>query len=239
MRAAWFALVACLALVLGARSSLAAFAVPPIQGHVTDTAGVLKPEDRIELEQKLADDMARSGAEIAVFVVGSLDGQSIEDVAYTTFNTWRVGRASLDNGVLLVIAPRERRIRIETGKGVGGVLTDLQASDIIEHRIAPRLREGRYRDAIADGTDAIAESLGAQPTPDITADAPLVFLGIAVFAVAIVVVLLRRGFGAPLLWWWLAVTGRRRGMGGRGAGGGGGYSWGGGRSGGGGASGGW
>jgi uncharacterized protein len=238
MRAALLSLVVCFALVLGAGKALAAFVVPPIQGHVTDTAGVLDEADRAELERRLTDHMTRSGAEIAVFVVGSLEGQSIEDVAYTTFDTWRVGRASLDNGVLLVLAPRERRIRIETGKGVGGQLTDLQASDIIEHRIAPRLREGRYRDAIADGTDAIAEALGAQPTQEVPTPFPLLYLGIPIALVVIALALLRFGFGMPVFWWLLGAAGRGRGFGG-GRPRSGGYSGGGGRSGGGGASGSW
>jgi uncharacterized protein len=237
MRAAWVALVTCLALLLGASSALAGLVVPPIQGHITDSAGVLKPEERAELEQRLAEHMARSGAEIAVFVAASLEGQSIEDVAYTTFNTWRVGRASLDNGVLLVIAPRERRVRIETGKGVGGQLTDLQASDIIEHRIVPRLRDGRYRDAIADGTDAIAEALGSQPTSGPSVYAPPAYVSILVVIGVIVIVLLRLYLGGPFFWW-TGGGGRGRGTW-KGGGGGGGYSGGGGRSGGGGASGGW
>jgi uncharacterized protein len=237
MRAAWIALLTCLALLLSASSALAGFVVPPIQGHVTDTAGVLRQEDRAELEQRLAEHMARSGAEIAVFVVGSLESQSIEDVAYTTFNTWRIGRSSLDNGVLLVIAPKERRIRIETGKGVGGRLTDLQASDIIEHRIAPQLRNGRYREAITDGTDAIAEALGSQPTQGPSAYAPPAYVSILVLVVVIVIVLLRLYLGGPFFWW-TGGGGRGRGIW-KGGGGGGGYSGGGGRSGGGGASGGW
>src|SRR5689334_9532120 len=104
MRAVWVALVTCVALLLPAPNALASFAVPPIEGHVTDTAGVLKQADRAELELRLTEYMSQSGIEIAVFVTGSLQGQSIEDVAYTTFNSWRIGRASLDNGVLLVIA---------------------------------------------------------------------------------------------------------------------------------------
>jgi uncharacterized protein len=232
MRAVAIALIACLAWLVSTSDARASFLVPPIEGHVTDTARVLKQEERADLELRLAEYMSRSGVEIAVFVVGSLQGESIEDVAYKTFNTWRVGRAGLDNGVLLVIAPKERRVRIETGKGVGGQLTDLQASDIIEHRIAPQLREGRYRDAIADGTEAIAAALGSQPTPEPGVQPVAAFVGGLVVLVLISIALRRGRFARPLFW---------RGGGGRGGGfgGGGGYSGGGGRSGGGGASGSW
>jgi len=229
------ALVALVALALQAPTAFA-FVVPPIQGHVTDTAGVLSQTQRAELEQRLADRMQRSGAEIAVFLPASLEGQSIEDVAYATFNAWRVGRSSLDNGVLLVIAPNERRVRIETGKGVGGQLTDLQASDIIEHVIVPQLREARYRDAVADGTDAIAEALGSQATSEPGLQEPPLYVSLVAIAVLVAIVLVRLLFGGPFFWW----GGRRmRGSGDGARGPGGGYRGGGGRSGGGGASGRW
>src|SRR5262245_39709847 len=109
----WGALVA-FAIVLLALSA-AAYQPPPIQGPVTDTAGKLTPTERAEIDQKLASLKASRGNEITVFVVGSLEGESIEDVAYTTFNTWTLGSKAADNGVLLVIAPNERKIRIETG----------------------------------------------------------------------------------------------------------------------------
>lgn len=234
MRAAWLAALACLALLLGAARAQAAFSVPPIQGHLTDNAGLLGADDHAEVEQRLTRLMDTSGVEIAVFVVGSLEGETIEDVAYKTFNTWRIGRDKLDNGVLLVIAPRERSLRIETGKGVGGQLTDLQASDIIEHRIAPRLRENLYREAIDDGVDAIAGALAGGPTTPVTQAPPgyVIALGLLLL---LVFVLLRFWVGGPLFWF----GGGGRGGGSRGGGGGGGYSGGGGRSGGGGASGRW
>lgn len=240
MRSLLLAAIAALAILFASAGAVAStFVVPPIQGHVTDTAGVLSPEDRAALEQRLTRTMDESGREIAVFVVGSLQGETIEDVAYQTFNTWRVGRDKLDNGVLLVIAPQERRIRIETGKGVGGQLTDLQASDIIEHRIAPKLREGSYRGAIGAGIDGIMEALDAVPGQSQHLDPPMTFLTIGAVLVFIVIVLIRLRFGSGIFFWGGGGRGGGLGGGGWGGGGGGGYSGGGGRSGGGGASGGW
>ncbi len=250
MRAAW--LLAFAFLLLGVSAARAARAVPPIEGHVTDTARVLAPSERADLEQQLERDMERSGAEIAVFVVDSLEGETIEDVAYRTFNAWKIGRDKLDDGVLLVIAPRERQVRIETGKGIGGRLTDLQASDIIERRIVPALRVGRYHDAIADGTDAIAAAIGGAGAP-----MPLVRWDLA-SATALAMLLIffvggvffRGRLAAWFCWWggggWPGGGGFFGGDSRRGGGsffgggrGGGGYSGGGGRSGGGGASGRW
>src|ERR1700679_3844186 len=122
--AALAALVALVALAFPAF----AFTPPALHGHVVDTAGALTAEEVAALDAKLDAVRQRSGFAVVAFVVGSLEGEPIDDVAYTTFNTWRVGEKGLDNGVLLVVAPNERKTRIETGKGVGGAPTDLQSN---------------------------------------------------------------------------------------------------------------
>lgn len=155
---AWLAALVALALSLVAPAARA-FVPPPNAGFVTDTAHVLSPRDVAYLDAKLEAEQRATGNDIAVLVVGSLGGESIDDVAYDTFNAWKLGQKGADNGVLLVIAPAERKIRIETGKGTGGALTDLQSNDIIRRTIGPLLREGRYRDAIDAGTTEIADAL--------------------------------------------------------------------------------
>ena len=152
------ALVLSLMALLLPRSALA-FNPPAIEGHVTDTAGKLTIAEDAELEAELAAVEAETGNEIAVLLCGSLEGETIEDVAYATFNAWKLGKQGVDNGVLLVIAPNERRVRIETGKGVGGALTDLQSSEIIRTEIGPRLKQDLFKEAIAAGTGAIAKAL--------------------------------------------------------------------------------
>lgn len=148
------------ALAVALVSTLAfAYEPPPLRGRINDYAGKLSPQEVARLERKLADEQNATGNEIVVFLVPTLDGEAIEDVAYETFNTWKIGQKGADNGVLLVIAPAERRVRIETGKGVGGALTDVQAGRIIREVVAPRLREDRFYDAIDAGTSAIAEAL--------------------------------------------------------------------------------
>ena len=146
-----------------------AFTPPPLNGHVIDTAGVLSREQVLVLDRKL--DRARRdyGFAVVVFIPGSLEGESIEDVAYKTFNTWKVGSAKGDDGVLLVIAPKEHKTQIETGKGVGGALTDLQSSHINRDVINPLLKQGRFYDAVDRGTDAIVSEL-VSGTPGGTSD---------------------------------------------------------------------
>lgn len=136
-----------------------AFEPPPISGHVLDTAGVLSQAEALRLDRKLDAARRSSGFAVVVFVPRSLEGESIDDVAYATFNKWKVGSAKGDDGVLLVVAPKEHKTRIETGKGVGGALTDIQSSHINREIINPRLKTGDFYGALDKGTDAILREL--------------------------------------------------------------------------------
>jgi uncharacterized protein len=159
---AWGPLCATLLLLVG--GSARAFNVPKQTDYVTDTAGVLSPAELADLNNRLGDYERKTTYQIFVLVTPSLDGEPIEDVGYQLIQTWHPGQKGKDNGVVLVIATGERRIRIETGKGVGGDLTDLQSNDIIRRRIAPLMREGRVHDAILGGIDGIAEALSGATT---------------------------------------------------------------------------
>ena len=162
MRArAWGPLVATLLLLAG---SARAFNVPKQTDYVTDTAGALSPAELTDLNNRLGDYERKTNNQIFVLVTPSLEGEPIEDVGYQLIQTWHPGQKGKDNGVVLVIATGERRIRIETGKGVGGDLTDLQSNDIIRRRIAPLMRQNRVHDAIGAGIDGIAEALSGNAT---------------------------------------------------------------------------
>ncbi len=158
--------VVALFLVVSSRAALA-YVPPPLAGAVTDTAGKLSVEDDKALEASLATYRARTGNEIAVLVVGSLGTDTIETVAYTAFNTWGIGKAGKDNGVLLVIAPNERKTRIETGKGVGAELTDVQSFHILHDRVQPLLKKEQFRPAIEAGVEAIEAALDQREPPPI------------------------------------------------------------------------
>jgi uncharacterized protein len=228
------ALVAALLVALLAAPALA-FEPPPIQGHVTDLTGKLSAEDDAYLEGRL--DVSRTGAaEIAVLVVPSLGDETIEDVAYATFNGWGIGRKGADNGVLLVIATGERRIRIETGKGAGGALTDLQANEIIRQKIGPEMKQDRLREAIDAGGEAIIAAFRGEKLPEAPPEEgmPLwakVLIGVLLVVYAVLMIRYKSKPGSG--------GGYSGGYSGGGSSGGssGGYSGGGGRSGGGGSSG--
>ena len=150
---------AFLIVLLFAGLARAGYTPPPIRGYVTDTAGVLTPETTQRFDKKLAEYRLCSKNHVAVFIAKSLEGNSIEDVAYAAFNAWHIGEAKKDNGVLLVIAPNERKDRIETGRGAEGALTDLQANDILRQHVSPRLKESNFDAAVDEGTSAIGEAL--------------------------------------------------------------------------------
>jgi uncharacterized membrane protein YgcG len=144
-----------------------AYVPPPLVGAVNDGAHLLSKEERDTLEKRLAAHRKAYGHEVVVFTLPTLGGETIEDVSYGAFNTWKVGRHGKDDGVLLVIATGERRTRIETGKGVGGEITDLQSKRILAERVGPRLKEGKSARAIADGIDSILSLLlGGPMVPD-------------------------------------------------------------------------
>lgn len=236
------------------------FTPPPLNGHVVDTAGALTPQEVKRLDAKLDQARKQTGFAVVVLTLASLpEGMNVEDVAYETFNTWQVGATAKDDGVLLVIAPDQRKMRIETGKGVGDRLTDVQSSRIIRELLTPRLQKKDYEGAVEDGTRAIERALTGEdpvvtPAPTktpgratrksvpLTSTQKWVIGGVVVLVIFLAIV--SRGFRRVLfsileVLVWAALMGRGGGGGGGGSGGGGGYSGGGGRSGGGGASGGW
>jgi uncharacterized protein len=226
-----------------ASSAATAYQPPLPQGWVTDTANKLSPEDRAFLNDRLKAFQDETGAQVFVFIPASLGGESIEDVAYGTFQTWKIGQKGKDNGVLLLWAPAERRVYIQTGKGVGGELPDVATFRIIQ-RMKPYLQANQAREALQVGTDALMEAISgkapqdALPRRPLGAHAPPVapvgageFIGLlggmfcpllVVFFFIFLALRRRRGGSFPIFW----------------GGGGGGGGWGGGGGGGGGGDGG-
>lgn len=152
-------LLVALATLLWVVTASAKYTPPPINGHVMDQAGVLTADEVLKLDSKLESARLTNGFAIVVFIPTSLEDETIQDVAYTAFNTWKVGSVKADDGVLLVIAPKERKTWIETGKGVGGGLTDIGSAHIARDTVNPLLKQGRYYDAVDQGTDAILKEL--------------------------------------------------------------------------------
>jgi uncharacterized protein len=154
-------LALALAVLLPATPRIAfAYAPPTIAGYVNDPSNQLTASEKTALNAKLDAHRRSFGHHIVVFLPSTLAGESIEDVAYTTFNTWKIGDAGKDNGVLLVIAKNERKARIETGKGVGGDLPDLKTHQILASSVTPQMKLGRTFAAVDLGTSEIMRALG-------------------------------------------------------------------------------
>jgi uncharacterized protein len=133
--------------------------VPYLTGRVTDNAEILTAETRKALTEQLAAHERATTNQVAVLTVPTIGDASIEEYAVEVFNAWKLGRKDKDNGVLVVIAPNERRLRIEVGYGLEGTLTDAQAARIIRDVMTPRFKDGDFNRGVADGVRAVVATL--------------------------------------------------------------------------------
>ncbi len=247
-----------LSLALLSATPAVAQSFPPLSGRVVDAANLLSPEQEATLSQKLAALEAKNRRQVVVATLPSLQGYAIEDYGYRLGRHWGIGEKDVNSGALLIVAPAERKVRIEVGYGLEPILTDALSSMIIHGRILPAFRKGDMAGGIIAGADAMIEQLSL---PDEQAEAraqriadeaagdeggvpfALIFWGIVVTIILLNMMRggargrrYRRG-GAPVILWGPGLGGSW----GRGSssGGFGGFSGGGGSFGGGGASGGW
>ncbi len=150
-------------LVLGSTvSSIHSLEFPTPQGYVNDFAGILSPETKQTLEQELIKLDQESSIEIAIVTVKSLEETTIEDYAVRLFEDWKIGKKGKDNGVLLLIAPEERELRIEVGYGLEPILTDSKAGRIIRNIITPEFKKEDYDVGVVNGLMAIVKVVKAE-----------------------------------------------------------------------------
>lgn len=143
--------------------------VPPLQTRVTDTVGMLNPNQRASLENVLKEYETRTGSQIAVLLVSSTAPEAIEQYSIRVTDEWKLGREGVDDGVLLLVAkdnpPALRRLRIEAGRGVQGSLTDAQSKRILQDVIAPYFRQNDFYGGLVAGVSAIAALLDKESFP--------------------------------------------------------------------------
>ena len=240
------------ALALGCVAAYA-YSFPPLTGRVVDQANIIPADTQAAITQKLADLEQKSGIQLVVATVNSLEGGDIETYANELFRTWKLGEKDKNNGVLLLVAPHEHKVRIEVGYGLEGTLTDALSKIIIANAMTPHFKTGDFGGGISRGVDDIitvltTDSSEWQPRLQVRADqdknsAAIGWVLIAGFIILIVMLGVSPGFR----WFFFNVllnmllsSGSSRGGSSDGSwGGGGGFSGGGGSSGGGGASGDW
>lgn len=147
-------LIVILGVLLMAASAWA-LDVPPLTGRVVDLAHVLPSDVAASLTNDLEAHETKTSNQVAVLILPSLEGEPLESFSHRVGTTWKLGQKGTENGVLLLIALRERKIRIEVGYGLEGTLTDLRSSHIIRQEIVPRFRSGDLPGGIAAGVQAI------------------------------------------------------------------------------------
>ena len=158
------ALAAALAILvpLWGRAQLA---VPPLLGHVTDQTATLSPAQKSALEQTLAAFEARKGSQLAVLMVPTTAPEAIEQYALRVAEQWKLGRAKVDDGAILVVAKDDRTLRLEVGYGLEGALSDITSKRIISDTIVPRFKQGDYYGGIDAGVAHIIRVVDGEPLP--------------------------------------------------------------------------
>ena len=132
-------------------SAAAAPNYPELTGRVTDEAGLLSAADKADIESQLASLEQTSTDQLAVVTVKSLQGYSIEDYGIGLARKWGIGQKGKDNGILLIVAPNDRKVRIEVGRRLEPMMTDTMSTLIIENAILPKFRRGDFAGGIKDG----------------------------------------------------------------------------------------
>ena len=158
--AGWLALA--LLLPLGA---LAQVAVPPLVGHVTDLTATLSAPQQAALEQTLSAFEARKGSQLAVLLVPTTAPEEIEQYALRVAEQWKLGRAKVDDGAILVVAKNDRTLRLEVGYGLEGALSDITSKRIVSDTIVPRFKQGDYYGGIDAGVAQIIRVIDGEPLP--------------------------------------------------------------------------
>lgn len=136
---------------------------PKLTGRVVDNANLLSPADEAELTAELQALEQRSSRQLVVATVPSLGGYEIEDYGYRLGRTWGIGQKEADNGAILLVAPNERRVRVEVGNGLEPILTDAFSNRVIDEAILPRFKAGDMPGGIKAGVDALIAQLQAPP----------------------------------------------------------------------------
>ncbi|HUO95285.1 MAG TPA: TPM domain-containing protein [Steroidobacteraceae bacterium] len=155
------ALVAALVLPFAAAAQVP---VPPV-GRVVDTVGLLRTEQRAALDQKLAQFEARKGSQIAVLIVATTEPEDIAQYGIRVGDAWKLGRKGVDDGLILIVARDDHRVRIEVGTGLEGAVTDLSSNRIIEEYLRPSFRAGDFYGGIDHAVDRLIGLVDGEPLP--------------------------------------------------------------------------
>ncbi len=153
------------ALMLSPAITAAGADIPFLTGRVTDNAQILTEEMKKSITETLRAHEAATGNQMAILTIPTLDGQSIEEYAVAVFKAWKLGQKGKDNGILLIVVPNDRRLRIEVGYGLEGTLNDGLAGSIIRNNMTPYFKNNDYNSGIQSGVKAIVDVLEGGKLP--------------------------------------------------------------------------
>ena len=145
--------------------------VPYLSGHVNDTAHMLSSEAVMDLEARLTSYEDSTGNQLVLLTIPSLEGEVLEDYALRVAETWKLGQEGADNGILLLIAREERKMRIEVGYGLEPSVTDAASHYIINDVIRPLFRQGEFEAGIREGMEALMQAADGNLSPDVVRSA--------------------------------------------------------------------
>ncbi len=180
--------LACLSALFSSASAEPKF--PPLTGRIVDDANLLTPADREEILAMLRQLEGKSSDQVVVYTTNSLQGYEIEDIGYRLGRFWKIGQGSINNGIILIVAPKDRKVRIEVGRGLEGTMTDLLSGTIIRNGILPAFRRGEFSAGVKAGVRDIKDVLlgdtaevekrarSIKPRQPATDWTPLIFIGL-------------------------------------------------------------
>jgi uncharacterized protein len=163
---AWLTSLIAVLWLLCAPWAAAEVAVPPLKARVTDLTGTLQPDQQAALEQTLQAFENSKGSQIAVLIVPTTQPETIEQYAIRVAEAWKLGRKGVDDGVLLLIARNDRKLRVEVGYGLEGAIPDAVAKRIVSEIITPHFKQEDYFGGIQAGVDRIIKVVEGEPLPE-------------------------------------------------------------------------
>ncbi len=161
----WLGLLAAGVLLAGLACARAEVAVPPLKARVTDLTGTLSAQQILDLESRLSAFERAKGSQVAVLMLPSTQPETIEEYSIRVADAWKIGRARVDDGVILVVAKNDRKLRVEVGRGLEGAIPDAVAKRVVSDVIAPHFRSGDFYGGVAAGTGALMKLIEGEGLP--------------------------------------------------------------------------
>jgi len=161
----WLGLLAAGVLLAGFACARAEVAVPPLKARVTDLTGTLSAQQIRDLESRLNAFERSKGSQIAVLMLPTTAPETIEEYSIRVADAWKIGRARVDDGVILVVAKNDRKLRVEVGRGLEGAIPDAVAKRVVSDVITPHFRTGDFYGGVAAGTDALMKLIEGEGLP--------------------------------------------------------------------------